>query len=115
MLSEQVSAAFPRRRGLTPRASVLCYCLAVLHAAIAVSWGLYEGETRDIGIGIVAATAALGLWIAIGTAIALLAQVADRGAPAADLLHLDRTTSVSHQQAPPVPLFAPATLAEPPQ
>ena len=114
MLSEQVSTAFPRRRGLVPRAAVLCYCLAVLHAASAVSWGIYEDETRTIGIGVVAATAAFGFWVAIGTALALLAEIADRGAPA-ELVALERTTTLSQEPPPPVPLFAPAAVGEPPR
>jgi hypothetical protein len=111
MLSEQVSFAFPRRRGLVPRASVLCYCLAVLHAAIAVSWGIYEGDARSIGIGVVAATAAFGLWIAIGTGLALLAEIADRGTTS-EVAVLERT--LAQQPPPPVPLFAPAAVGEPP-
>lgn len=78
MLENEVQQAFERQSGRPPRATVLCYGLAVLHAAVAVSYGIYGETARSVAAGLVAATALLGLWIAIGTALSLLASIADR-------------------------------------
>ncbi len=77
---------FPRAAGETPRATYACYAAAVLHGATSAAAGLIEGSARDIAIGFLIAVFGAVLWCAIGTALALLAQVADRsgGHAAAD-------------------------------
>jgi hypothetical protein len=51
---------------------------AVLTAVVAIAVGLFEGDGRSVAEGILAAILGATLWVAIGTSIALLAQVADR-------------------------------------
>lgn len=75
---------FPRPAGETPRATYACYAAAVLHAATAAAIGLIEGSARDIAIGFLVAFFGAVLWCAVGTALALLAHVADRHGPATE-------------------------------
>jgi len=69
---------FPRAVGETPRAAYACYAAAVLHAATAAAIGLIEGSARDIAVGFLVAFFGAVLWSAIGSALSLLAHVADR-------------------------------------
>lgn len=71
---------FARAAGDTPRAAYACYAAAVLHAATSAAIGLIEGSAREIAIGFLVAVFGAVLWCAIGTGLALLAQVADRRA-----------------------------------
>jgi hypothetical protein len=73
-----IGERFPRDPGGTPRATIACYAVAVLTAAVAVAAGLIEGTGRSIAGGILIAIGGATLWVAIGTGLALLAQVADR-------------------------------------
>ena len=45
---------------------------------VAVTVGLFDGTGRSMAIGLVAAIFGATLWVAIGTALSLLAQIADR-------------------------------------
>ena len=69
---------FPRGPGQAPRATVACYAVAVLTAVVAVAVGLFEGDGRSVATGILAAIVSATAWVAIGTGLALLAQIADR-------------------------------------
>jgi hypothetical protein len=69
---------FGRAPGQVPRATAACYAVAVLTAAVAVAVGLFEGTARTIAIGVLSAIVGATLWVVIGTALALLAQIADR-------------------------------------
>src|SRR4051794_41937255 len=75
---DMIPERFPRGPGQVPRATVACYAVAVLTAVVAVAVGLFEGDGRSVAEGILAAILGATLWVAIGTSIALLAQVADR-------------------------------------
>src|SRR3954449_13512388 len=75
---DMIPERFPRGPGEIPRAAVACYAVAVLTAVVAVAVGLFEGDGRSVAEGILAAILGATLWVAIGTSIALLAQVADR-------------------------------------
>jgi hypothetical protein len=75
---DTIPERLPRAPGQTSRASIACYACAVLHAAIAVTVGLFDGTGRSMAIGLVAAIFGATLWVAIGTGLALLAQIADR-------------------------------------
>ena len=86
------SDRFPRLVGETPRAAYGCYGAAVLHAATAAAVGLIEGSARDIAIGFLVAFFGAVLWCAIGTAVALLAHVADGARPLAP--HVEREVVV---------------------
>jgi hypothetical protein len=73
-----IGERFPREPGGTPRASIACYAVAVLTAAVAVAVGLFGGTGRTVAEGLLVAIGGATLWVAIGTGLALLAQIADR-------------------------------------
>jgi hypothetical protein len=73
-----IAERFPRAPGQTPRAAAACYAAAVLTAAVAIAYGLFRGDGRSVAVGLLTATGGAILWCAIGTALALLAQLADR-------------------------------------
>jgi len=75
---DMIPERFPRGPGAIPRATVACYAVAVLTAVVAIAVGLFEGDGRSVAVGILAAIGGATLWVAIGTGLALLAQVADR-------------------------------------
>ena len=75
---DMIPERFPRGPGQVPRATAACYAVAVLTAVVAVAIGLFEGDGRSVAGGILAAIFGATLWVAIGTSIALLAQIADR-------------------------------------
>jgi hypothetical protein len=75
---DMIPERFPRGPGEIPRASTACYAVAVLTAVVAVAVGLFEGDGRSVAAGILGAIVGATLWVAIGTGLALLAQVADR-------------------------------------
>jgi hypothetical protein len=78
MLQDDVARAFWRQLGSVPLATALAYAIAVLWATVHVATGLYDGGRRHITDEILTAVYGFGIWVAIGTAIALLAQIADR-------------------------------------
>jgi hypothetical protein len=78
VLQDRVAQTFDRPGGQVPRAAVLSYALAVVFAGAAVSFGIFEGGGRNIAMGCLAAVFGFGLWIALGTHLALHAQIADR-------------------------------------
>jgi hypothetical protein len=69
---------FPRGPGQVPRATIACYAAAMLTAAVAISLGLFGGTARTVAFGVLEAIAGGIAWTAMGTALALLAQIADR-------------------------------------
>ncbi len=69
---------FARQLGQVPRATVACYAAAILHATLSVAVGLFGGSGRTMAYGIVAAVFGAVLWVAIGTGLSLLSQIADR-------------------------------------
>jgi hypothetical protein len=73
-----IGERFPRGPGQVPRATAACYAAAVLTATVAVAVGLFWGTVRSVAGGILVAIGGATLWVAIGTALALLAQIADR-------------------------------------
>jgi hypothetical protein len=73
-----IGERFPRAPSQTPRAAAACYAAAVLTAAVAVAYGLFGGTGRSVAIGLLVAVGGAILWCAVGTALALLAQLADR-------------------------------------
>lgn len=75
---DPISERLSRPVGELPRASAACYGAAILHAAGATTYGLIDGDSRVIAIALAAAFFGAVAWVAIGTAIALLAQIADR-------------------------------------
>jgi hypothetical protein len=75
---DTIPERLPRAPGQVSRAAIACYACAVLHAAIAVTVGLFDGTGRSMAIGLVAAIFGSTLWVAIGTGLALLGQIADR-------------------------------------
>ena len=75
---DMIPERFPRGAGQIPRATVACYAVAILTAAVAIGVGLVHHTARSTAIGILSGVAGATLWVAIGTALALLAQVADR-------------------------------------
>ncbi len=76
---DTIPERFARAVGQVPRATLACYAVAVLTATVvAVAVGLLGGDAADVAMGILAAIAGATLWVAIGTALALLAQIADR-------------------------------------
>jgi hypothetical protein len=75
---DMIPERFPRGPGQVPRATVACYAVAVLTAVVAIAVGLFEGDGRSVAEGILAAILGATLWVAIGTTIALLAQISDR-------------------------------------
>jgi hypothetical protein len=75
---EMIPERFPRGAGQIPRATVACYAVAILTAAVALGIGLIEGSGRSFAIGLLGAIGGATIWVAIGTALALLAQIADR-------------------------------------
>ena len=75
---DMIPERFPRGPGQVPRATVACYAVAVLAATVAVAVGLIQHTGRSVAYGIGAAIVGATLWVAIGTALALLAQIADR-------------------------------------
>ena len=80
MLEERVNQTFPRAAGRVPRATLLCYLLSVLHAAAAVALGAFKAfgdRGPSITIGCLIGAAGFGLWIALGTGLALLAEISD--------------------------------------
>src|SRR3954469_7399226 len=79
MLQDDVADAFWRPLGSVPRATALAYAIAVLWATVHVATGIYDGGRRHVTDEILTAIYGFGLWVAIGTGIALLAQIADKG------------------------------------
>jgi hypothetical protein len=75
---DTIPERFSRAAGQAPRATVAAYAMAVLHAAIAITVGLIGGEPTTIALGFAAAVTGAVLWVAVGTLLALLAQIADR-------------------------------------
>ena len=75
---DTIPERFPRAAGQLPRAAVAAYAMAVLTAAISLAVGLIEGTGYSIAIGIGAAVVNAAVWAVVGTAVALLAQIADR-------------------------------------
>lgn len=75
---DTIPERFARAVGQVPRATLACYAVAILTATVAIAVGLLGGEARDVATGILAAIAGATLWVAIGTGLALLAQIADR-------------------------------------
>jgi hypothetical protein len=86
MLQDDVARAFWRQLGSVPLATALSYAIAVLWATVHVATGLYDGGRRHITDEILTAVYGFGIWVAIGTAIALLAQIADRPRQSAGLV-----------------------------
>ena len=78
MLQDDVARAFWRQLGSVPLATALAYAIAVLWATVHVATGLYDGGRAHITDEILTAVYGFGIWVALGTAIALLAQIADR-------------------------------------
>src|SRR4051794_15678802 len=79
MLQDDVARAFWRPFGSVPRAAPLAYAIAVLWATVHIATGLYDGGRRHITDEILTAVYGFGVWVAIGTGLALLAQIADHG------------------------------------
>lgn len=75
---ETIPERFPRAPGQAPRATVACYAVAILHAAISVAIGLFGSTGRSVAYGVLAAIFGAVIWVAIGTGLSLLAQIADR-------------------------------------
>ena len=75
---DMIPERFPRGAGQVPRATVACYGAAVLTAVVAVGYGMFRGNGRSISLGLLEAAAGAIVWVAIGTGLALLAQIADR-------------------------------------
>src|SRR3954447_17793052 len=75
---DEVGTMFYRAPGQTPRAATLAYLLGFLHLVAAVATGIWLGSEREIGGGILIGVFGFGLWMAIGTAVSLLARIADR-------------------------------------
>ena len=73
-----IGERFPREPGGTPRATIACYAVAILTAAVAVAVGLINHTGKSVAEGILVAIGGATLWVAIGTGLALLAQIADR-------------------------------------
>ena len=81
MQEDRFSAVFHRPQGQVPRAAILAYAIAVLTVAYDIGQWLWEqGDPSREGFGSHALHAIYtgGTWVAIGTALALLAQLADR-------------------------------------
>ena len=75
---EMIPERFPRSAGQIPRATVACYAVAVLTAAVSLGVGMFDGSARSVAIGVLGAIGGATLLVAIGTMLALLAQIADR-------------------------------------
>lgn len=75
---DTIPERFARLAGQAPRATVAAYAMAVLTAAVALTVGLIGGTAYTIAIGVGAAISSAVIWTVIGTAVALLAQIADR-------------------------------------
>jgi hypothetical protein len=75
---DTIPERFPRGTGQLPRAAVAAYAMAVLAAAVSIAVGLIEGTGYSVAIGIGVAVVNAVTWTVIGTAVALLAQIADR-------------------------------------
>ena len=86
MLQDDVARAFWRQLGSVPLATALAYAIAVLWATVHVATGLYDGGRAHVTDEILTAVYGFGIWVAIGTAIALLAQIADRPRQSAALV-----------------------------
>lgn len=75
---ETISQRFARAPGQVPRAAVACYAAAVGTVAVAIGYGMFRGNGRSVSLGLLEAAAGAILWTVLGTALALLAQIADR-------------------------------------
>lgn len=75
---DTIPERFSRATGQVPRATVAAYAMAVLHAAVSITVGLIGGEPTTIAVGLGIAVSGAVLWVAVGTLLALLAQIADR-------------------------------------
>ena len=75
---EMLTERFPRGAGQIPRATVACYAVAILTAAVSLGVGVINGGARDVCLGLLGAIAGATFWAALGTAVALLAEIADR-------------------------------------
>jgi hypothetical protein len=75
---DMIPQRFARSAGQVPRATVACYAAAVLTAVVAIGYGMFRGNGRSVSLGLLEAAAGAILWVALGTALALLAQIADR-------------------------------------
>lgn len=78
---DPISERLARPPGELPRAAAACYGAAILHAAGATTYGLIDGRARPIAIALAVAFFGSVLWVAVGTLIALVAQIADRPKP----------------------------------
>jgi len=76
---DMISERFARAPGQVPRATVACYAAAVLTAAVAIANGLFHGNGRSVALGLLIGAVGAVAWTALGTGLALLAQIADRG------------------------------------
>src|SRR4051812_37293097 len=79
MPQDDPAALFWRPLGRTPLATSLAYGIAILHLSVSIAEGLWDDTRESIANGFLDGIYWFGGWVALGTIIALLAQVADRG------------------------------------
>ena len=78
-MRDSVRDTFHRASHSLPRASLYAYGLAVLTAAYDTGQWLWPDPAREsFGSHFMSAATTAGTWIAVGTALALLQQIADR-------------------------------------
>jgi hypothetical protein len=75
---DTIPERLPRAPGQVSRAAIACYAAAILHATVAVAVGLLGNTARTVAEGILVGVFGAVLWVAIGTGLALLGQIADR-------------------------------------
>jgi len=86
MLDDDASYQLARVPGRVPRAAWLCYALAFLFLVVstfvgyfATSFDIFHHSTvRSTTAGVLVGIFGGGLWVALGTHLSLLAQIADR-------------------------------------
>jgi hypothetical protein len=79
MVPDDPQFLFRRPLGRTPWATAFAYAIGVLHFTATVATGLWNDTRESIANGFLDGVYWLGAWVALGTIIALLAQIADRG------------------------------------
>ncbi len=78
-MRDSVRDTFHRSAHSLPRAALFAYGLAVLTAAYNLGQWLWPHPAREsFGSHAMSAATTAGTWVAVGTALALLQQIADR-------------------------------------
>ena len=80
-MRDSVRDTFDRATNSLPRAALVAYGLAILTAAYNLGQWLWPDPAREsFGSHFIDAATTSGTWIAVGTGLALLQQIADRNA-----------------------------------